>query len=39
MELYQKKQLEAALLELQDIGKEEKKALEERMMSIRSMKH
>jgi len=39
MELYQKKQLEAALLELQDIGKEEKKALEERIMSIRSIKH
>ena len=39
MELYQKKQLEVALLELKDISNEEKKALQERMMSIRSMKN
>jgi len=38
MELYQKKQLEAALLELKDISKEEKSELENKMMSIRSMK-
>merc|ERR1712038_795796 len=35
MEMYQKKQLEAALLELKDISKEEKSELENKMMSIR----
>jgi len=39
MELYQKKQLEVAFHELKDISNEEKKELEERMMSIRSMKN
>jgi len=40
MELYQKKQLEIALLEMKDnISKEEKQDLEKRMMSIRSMKN
>ena len=39
IELYQKKQLEVALLKLKDINSEEKKALEKRMMSIRSMKN
>ena len=40
MELYQKKQLEIALLEMKDnISREEKQDLEKRMMSIRSMKN
>ena len=37
MEIHQKRQLEAALLELKDISKEEKEELEQRIMSIRKM--
>jgi len=37
MEIHQKRQLEAAFLELKDISKEEKEELEQRIMSIRKM--